>query len=146
MDNAQKAFENMVSRKTNCAQAVFSALSKEYGLTEDQALAIAQGFGAGMGLTGRTCGAVSGAYMALGLSRKTIPANPREHVDKTYELMAEFDRRFKALHGSTNCTELTGYNLGIAEEAAKGREKGVFVTECPIFVRDAVKIVESLLK
>jgi len=99
-----------------------------------------------MAHTGRTCGAVSGAYLALGLAQKTTVEKPRENIEKTYELMAEFDRKFKALHSSLNCTELTGYNLGVPEEADKARDNKVFTTKCPIFVRDAVKILESLLK
>jgi len=145
MDKAQKAFENMFSRKTNCAQAVFSALSKEYGLKEDQALAIAQAFGSGMRVNS-ICGAVTGAYMVLGLAKPPSKENPRQNMDKTNALAAEFNRRFKELYGSVNCTDLLGYNLTNPEETAEARGKGFFVTKCPEFVRDSVKIVESLLK
>jgi C_GCAxxG_C_C family probable redox protein len=144
-DRAQEAYEIMANRRMNCAQAVFSSFCKEYGLSENLALSLAQGLGGGMAHTGRTCGAVSGAYLALGLAQKTTGEKPREHIDKTYELVAEFDRKFKALHGSLNCTELTGYNLSIPEESAKAREKGVFTAVCPVLVRDSVKILEGLL-
>ena len=145
-DRASEAFEIMFNRKMNCAQAVLSSFCKEYGLAENQALRLAQGFGGGMAHTGRTCGAVSSAYLVLGLAQKTASENPRENIDKTYALMAEFDKKFQALHGSLTCTELVGYDLSVPEEAAEAREKQVFTTKCPNFVRDAVKIVESLLK
>ena len=79
-----------------------------------------------------------------------IPAsagNARVNIEKTYALIGEFNRKFKALHGSLNCTELIGYDLSKPEEVAKAREAKVFIdTKCPNYVRDAVKIVERLLK
>jgi C_GCAxxG_C_C family probable redox protein len=144
-DKAQAAFEIMSGRKMNCAQAVLTAFGEDFGLERNLALQLAQGFGGGMGHTGRTCGAVSGAYLTLGLSQKITSGNPRENTDKTYALMAEFDRKFKSLHGSLNCTELTGYDLSLSGQLAEAREKQVFATKCPNFVRDAVNIVEGLL-
>ncbi len=145
-DKAKEAYEIMVNRKMNCAQTVFSTFCEELGLERTISLQIAQGFGGGMGHTGQTCGAVAGAYMALGLAQKIAPESPRGKIEKTYELINEFNRQFKALHGSLNCTALTGYNLSKPEEAAKAREKGVFTTKCPVFVQDAVRITEGLLK
>ena len=136
----------MSSRRMNCAQAVFTSFCDDFGIEENLALRVSQGFGGGMGHTGGTCGAVTGAYMALGLAQKFTADNPRENIEKVYALVSEFNRKFKALHGSLNCTELTGYDLSIPEKMAEAREKGVFATKCPIFVRDAVKIAETLLE
>ena len=144
-DRPGKARETMLGHKMNCAQAVFTSFSEDLGVDLKTALRLAQGFGGGMHIGG-TCGAVTGAYMALGLAQKFNPDNPREMVDKTYDLMREFNRRFNAVHGALNCTELTGYDLTRPEEAEKARAAGVFATRCPDFVADAVKIVEELLK
>ncbi len=145
-DRVKKASETMKERKANCAQSVFTAFSSELGLKRKLALSVAQGFGGGMGHTDGTCGAVTGAYMALGLANPPSRDNARENIDKTYALIAKFNKQFKALHGSLNCTELLGYDLSRPKKAAEAREKGVFATKCPVFVGDAVKIVESLLK
>jgi C_GCAxxG_C_C family probable redox protein len=145
MDRAKKAFETMAGRKANCAQSVFTAFTDESGLQKEVALSIAQGFGGGMHMNS-ICGAVTGAYMALGLANPASKENPRQSIDKTYMLMTEFNKQFKALHGSLTCTGLLGYDLSIPEQSAEARESGLFTTKCPIFVRDAVKIVESLLK
>ena len=50
----------------NCSQAVLSTYSEQFGLDENAALKIATGFGGGMHING-TCGAVTGAFMVLGL-------------------------------------------------------------------------------
>ncbi len=145
MSRADKASSMIKERKGNCAQSVFTAFSGEMGLDEQTAFSIAQAFGGGMHI-GSTCGAVTGAYMALGLANPVSQASPKESAEKTAALLAEFTRRFRELHGAVNCTELLGYDLSIPEKAAEAREKGLFVTECPKFVGDAVKIVEELLK
>lgn len=50
----------------NCAQAVLIPFAQEAGLSEEQAFKMAAHFGSGM-RHGSTCGAVTGALMALGL-------------------------------------------------------------------------------
>jgi len=145
MDNIKKAYETMAARKANCAQSVLTAFSEDFGLNIDTAYNITQGFGGGMHINS-TCGAVTGAYMALGLANPVTKDNPRQNMDKVNALIAEFNRKFKELHGGLNCTELLGYDLSIPEQATKAREAGLFTTKCPEFVRDAAQIVESLLK
>ena len=56
-ETAKKQFEKGFS----CAPAVLSAYAEGLGLDEALALRIACGFGGGIGLMGKTCGAVAGA-------------------------------------------------------------------------------------
>jgi C_GCAxxG_C_C family probable redox protein len=146
MDRVNDAYVLMSTAKMNCAQTVLSMYCEQFGLERNLALKLAQGFGGGMGRTGNTCGAVTGAYMVLGLAQKLGSASPREIVEETYRLVREFNQRFNALHGSVICKELTGYDLNKPEELAEAREKKVFASRCPVFVRDSVQILETLLK
>jgi C_GCAxxG_C_C family probable redox protein len=139
-DRATACFEGGFS----CSQAVFTAFSAELGLDQETALKLAGGFGGGMGHTGYTCGAVSGAVMAIGLKHGKCRAEDNEAKAKTYALVQEFCRRFKARHGSLLCTELIGHDLSRPEEAEAAREAGKFKTVCPQLVRDAVEIVEEI--
>lgn len=136
----------MTERKSNCAQSVFRLFAEDLGLDENLALMISQGFGGGMGHTGSVCGAVTGAYMAMGLANPASKENPRQSVEKTYALVNEFEKRFKKLHGSVNCSELLSFDLTNPEQVVKAREAGVFTSLCPVFVADAVKIAEELMK
>jgi C_GCAxxG_C_C family probable redox protein len=135
----------MEARQANCAQSVFTAFSGGLGLDERTAYNIAQAFGGGMHINS-LCGAVTGAYMVLGLANPVSKENPRQSRNKLSSLRDEFNRRFREIYGTLNCTELTGYDLTIPEEAAKARENDIFVTKCPVFVSDAVKILEDLLE
>ena len=145
IDKSKNAYQTMESRKANCAQSVLTALCEDFGLKKDTAYSIAQGFGGGMHINS-TCGAVTGAFMVLGLANPVSKDNPRGSMDKFGALVAEFTRKFKELHGALNCTELLGYDVTKPEQAAEAHEKGLFLTKCPGFVGDAVKIMEDLLK
>ena len=58
---------DLFSSGYNCAQAVFAAVAPELGLDRVAALRVATGFGGGMGRLQRSCGAVTGSVMLLGL-------------------------------------------------------------------------------
>jgi len=129
----------------NCAQTILSTYCDIFGLDRLLALQLAQGFGRGMGRGNYNCGAVSGAYMIIGLAHKMSAANPREHVDKTYDLLQEFNRKFIEIHSSLVCRDLIGMDISTPEGLAEARDKSIFTTRCPVFVRDTGMILESIL-
>jgi len=145
MDRPAQAHDKLASHSMNCAQAVLTTFNEEYGLNKDLAMKIARAFGGGMGQSKGACGAVTGAYMVLGLALKPSGDYLKDRAQMG-GAMAEFNRKFTALHGSLNCTDLCGYDLTIPEQAAGARQKNVFGNVCPPLVRDAAKILEELLK
>jgi C_GCAxxG_C_C family probable redox protein len=58
--------ENYFSNHFNCSQSVLSAFASDLRLSIDNSLKVACAFGAGMGRQQHTCGAVTGALMAIG--------------------------------------------------------------------------------
>jgi C_GCAxxG_C_C family probable redox protein len=141
-DDAEAVFRSGIS----CAPAVFSVFAQDYGLDPAPARKIATGFGAGIAYNGQICGAVTGSILAIGLALGRATQEDIAARDRTYELVNELIREFMAKHGSVNCTELCGYDLSDPEQLAAAKEKKVFVTACPKFVRDAAQIAENLLK
>lgn len=140
-DHAVSVFQEGFS----CSQAVFSSSCEELGLDRERALKISTAFGGGMGHCGEACGAVTGALMAIGLKHGRTRADDREAKEKTYGFVQDFIRRFKSAHGSVNCTELIGYDLGTEEGIQNAREKNLFRTLCINFVRSAAEILDGLL-
>jgi C_GCAxxG_C_C family probable redox protein len=129
----------------NCSQAVLAAFAAELGLDREAALRVAAAFGGGMGRMGETCGAVTGALMALGLKYgQTVPED-KAAKEYTYALAREFAKRFRARHGSTLCRELLGYDLGTPEGLQAVREKGLHDSVCVGLVGDSAEIVEQML-
>jgi C_GCAxxG_C_C family probable redox protein len=129
----------------SCSQAVLAALSEQLGLERDKALRISQSFGGGMARMGLTCGAVTGALMVIGLKYGRTRAEDEGSREKTYALVQDFIRQFKARHGSIVCNDLIGADIGTAEGHDLAAARGVFEFLCPKYVRDAVEIVEKIL-
>jgi C_GCAxxG_C_C family probable redox protein len=141
-DDAHRAF----LKRFTCSAAVFSAFSGEMGLDPDTAKKIACGFGGGISHTGNICGAVSGAIMVIGLKYGKCVEGDDAATQKTRALVRQFLDAFIQKNGSVNCTELLGYNLNIPEEYAQARDEEIFVTKCPLLVRDAADNLEKILK
>jgi len=115
------------------------------GLDRELALEVAGAFGGGMARMGETCGAVTGAFMVIGLKYGMTKAKDEGARDKTYKLAQELVTRFRSRHGSMVCRELLGYDLSNPEGRKAAFDKGLFFTLCPHLVRDAVEILEQLL-
>jgi len=131
----------------NCSESVLSVFAKDYGLSVSKAQKIASGFGGGIGRMAETCGAVTGAVMAIGLhSGMYYPKDPFKSNEVTYQLVGEFLRRFKAKHNTVICRELLGYDISNRQTLLEVRKLGLFRSVCPQFVKDAVEIAEALIK
>jgi len=141
-EKAKKQFEKGFS----CAPAVLSAYAERLGLEETLALRIACGFGGGIGHTGRTCGAVTGAVMVIGLKHGQADLADEESRQKTHELIKKFIDKFTKLHGSIECRELIGYDLSNSAGLKLARQSGIFQKECAGFVHDAARILEDILQ
>ena len=128
----------------SCAQAVLSAYGPQLGLDRETALRVAGAFGGGMGHLGRTCGAVTGAFMVIGLKYGKTRAEDNETRDKAYSLVVEFADRFRSRNGSIVCKELLGCDISVPEEYELAKEKGLFTALCPKLVRDAAEIIEQM--
>jgi len=129
----------------NCAQSVFSSYATQYGLDKDTALKLSTGFGGGMGRMQNTCGAVSGAFMVIGLRYGMGINSDREARDKTYEVVREFTNRFQKIHGSINCKELLGCDISTLEGREYYNQNDFFEKKCLEYVKDSAKILEEIL-
>jgi C_GCAxxG_C_C family probable redox protein len=98
-----------------------------------------------MGRSRQTCGAVTGALMAIGLHAGTVDAADREGKDRCYRLAHLFIERFTARHASVNCSELLGLDLGTPDGFAAAMARDIHHNVCPAFVRSAAELLEELL-
>ncbi|MEJ2251419.1 MAG: C-GCAxxG-C-C family protein [Candidatus Lokiarchaeota archaeon] len=143
MDNVQKAL-NYFNSRFNCAQSVFAAFSEELGLETSKALKIASGFGGGLARNGKTCGAVTGALMAIGLKYGHYKENDQVSNDITYESVNNFISEFSKKHGTIECKELLGIDISNQEGLEKAKKLNYFESKCPNFVKDAATIVSEI--
>jgi len=127
--------------KFNCSQTVFSLFADELDIDEKTALKIASGFGGGMACA-ETCGAVTGAYMVIGMKHGHAVSDPDKKANTKLQIQ-KFNQKFKNVHGSLICKELTGYDISTPEGSVAANEKAVFKTLCPKFIKTACHILET---
>jgi len=135
-------------RGFGCAQAVLATYAGDFGLDERLALKLATGFGSGMGRMCEVCGALTGAFMVIGLKygkESTDGTRYGSETETTYRLVADVAAKFKQRNGSIYCRELIGYDLMDPVERAKVVELGLFKTTCRKCILDAVEILEATL-
>jgi C_GCAxxG_C_C family probable redox protein len=105
---------------------------------------VASGFGGGLGGLQEACGAVTGACMAIGLKYGEKVDDPQSR-QKIYELVQEFGREFKSRNKAITCRDLLEFDISTKTGMKEARDKGIFKTKCPGFVRDAVEILEKFM-
>ena len=127
----------------NCAQAVFSSFSEEYGLGAATALKIAGGLGSGA-RKGELCGAVSGAVLVIGLKHGQQTKEDTGAKQKCAEETEEFMRRFLSANGSIVCRDLLECDVSTLEGREKALAKKLFATRCKGFVVSAIEILEDM--
>jgi len=145
MDNKIENANQCFNSGFNCAQSVFSAFCEDFGLDKSYALKIACSFGAGMGYMCEACGAVTGAFMVLGLIYGQNIEGDTDSRAQTYLLVKEFSSRFKKINRSINCKELLNCDLSDELQLNTARQSGLFKTKCPKYIRDAVGILEEMI-
>ena len=140
MSRAQQEKENFMNG-LNCTQAVVLAFADLTGVPEETLKAAALPLGGGLGRLRETCGAVSGAAMALGL---LFPGTGKPEM---YALVQEMARRFRERYPSLNCGQLlSGAGLAVdrAPDPERRTQEYYRKRPCPELVYDAAAIVEAI--
>jgi len=131
----------------NCAQSVVLAFKDELGLDERTLLTMASPFGGGMGRLREVCGAVSGAFIVLGLKFGYVSAEDYEGKKRLYGYVQEVGNRFKTLNGSYICSELVGLPAGADKPAPEKRTDEYYKKRpCADLVGDAAEILERFIE
>jgi C_GCAxxG_C_C family probable redox protein len=144
MDRVNDAI-NSFNNGFNCAQAVLTAFSKDMGLDDELAFKISCGFGGGMGRLQATCGAITGAYMAIGLKYGKSKKEDLTNQDLTYQQVRDFNDQFIRLHKTTNCRDLLNCDLRTDEGQDFFKKNGLKVKICEKCIKNAVQILETII-
>jgi C_GCAxxG_C_C family probable redox protein len=129
----------------NCAQSILGSFCTKYGLDKHTALKITTGFGGGMGRSQRTCGAITGSYMVLGLKYGMGLERNKGATERTYNYINEFSDRFKKEFGSLMCKDLLNCDISTPEGREYYDQHNFFEKKCLQYVKKAAEILEILL-
>lgn len=142
--------ESMIREKFikgyDCSQVVLSYFAERLGITEEMANKVSACFGGGM-MHGDTCGAFTGAIMAVGLKYghwdvNTLLRQKEEMMNKYAEFRALFleNVRNKQLQ-----MKLLGYDVSLPEQLEEALSSGRMLDFCPKVVESVIEILEEIL-
>lgn len=134
MNKKEEALENFKT-KYNCSQTVLDVFCEELGLDKETAKKLSIGFGGGA-LRGELCGTVSAGIMVLGL----------KYGDGAKPYIDEFESRMEELYGSIRCENMLGFNVSHKQGPTEEVRHELKSSICPEIVKDAVDILEELLR
>ncbi len=132
MEERQERAVALHNKGYNCAQAVVCAYCDLFGLDEQTAYKMAEGFGLGMGVM-EVCGALTGGFMLAGAKCSAGTDAPGTTKGKTYRVTRAMWQGFAAQNGTVYCREL------------KGVQTGTVLRPCPDCIRDGCALVEKML-
>ena len=129
----------------NCAQSVVGVFADRIGLTVDKLMAMAGGFGGGVGGSHtELCGAVSGGILALSLLYPHTDGADKAGKQRVYAKGKEFRRRFEEVFSFTRCGDLLNARPGITEKTHAAARLGI-TAHCDIMIVTAVELLEQML-
>ncbi len=140
--------EELFMQGFNCCQAVVAAYADIYGYTEEQALRMSAGFGAGIGRMRMSCGAFNALALLAGLDCGSVTPGDREGKSYNYKVVQELAARFKEEHGSLICAELLKLKKGapLTYEASERTAEYYKTRPCVNQIVSAAKIYADYLE
>jgi C_GCAxxG_C_C family probable redox protein len=128
----------------HCSQQVLAEWAEKLGYDRDAASRMAAPFGGGM-FRGDTCGAVSGAMIAIGTKYGHCKPGDADGNAAMMEKVAAFQKEFIARNGSTICRELVGHDFSKEGELEKAMENGKVFEICPKLVQSSLEILNEIM-
>ena len=133
----------------NCAQSTFLALSEQFGLGNDDMVKALTAI-PGIAERGETCGAVTGALLALGLVYGRENLSDWQAYRDSLKPTNEFCDRFVSEMGSTMCSDIVALKFGKRLDLRKSEDLAQFqesdaTAKCGKVVQTAVKIAADII-
>jgi C_GCAxxG_C_C family probable redox protein len=145
MKPSEKAIK-LYKEEYNCSQAVLSAYAEELGIDEQTVIRVASAFGGGIARTGKTCGAVTGALMVLGMKEWNSEKEKEEAKQHVYKLSNQLMEEFKDRNKTLNCEELLGVSVSTPEGRAVVKANNLTGKVCHRIINDVTEILDKLLR
>ncbi len=124
----------------NCSQSTAAPFSVEMACDFNCVVKTASSFGGGMGKMGEVCGALTGAFMAIGAIKGYDDPKDKLLKEQHYKLIQQMAARFKDENGSLLCREL----LLLSETHPKPTTRPPH-KRCEYYVSFAASLVEDEL-
>lgn len=121
-----------------CAETTFVVLKAAFGLDEPADPSPAMALNGGVAYGGGTCGAVTGAALAVGMLVGRRIADHRQAKLVARELTADLMDAFRSAHGALDCRDLLGIDLRVSGAHEAFIASGVWRDQCMAQIEFAV--------
>ena len=113
-----------------CAETTLRVLAEAYGLPDAADTSPAMALNGGIAYSGATCGAITGAAMAVGRLEASRIASHDEAKRAARSVTQDLIAAFEAEFGATTCRALTGLDLRTDEGHRAFIDDGAWRTGC----------------
>jgi C_GCAxxG_C_C family probable redox protein len=144
MNKVDLAFDRLKTGYS-CSQSVFSVFADDLGIDLETSLKVSSAFGGGIAGMGKTCGAVTGALMALGIKYGSAVASKNHEENEIIKYAEVFLDRIRSETGTVACRDILGVDLGIPEALKTAQEKNLFETNCPPYIVRVIRLADDIL-
>lgn len=141
MTSAEFAEQEMMHKDVPCSQTVIKRFAERRGWNAEELIAAAVPFVPGMGGNAAPCGAVTGAYMVLGLHAYSLT----EGLEKAVQMHAAFTQQFLEKYGTLVCGQLLGHDITTPEGHRAYVEQGLLPSICVPIVADTLDVLERMI-
>jgi C_GCAxxG_C_C family probable redox protein len=133
----EKALKYFTQENRACSESVLLAGSECLGVKSDFIPGIATGLAGGIGMQGKTCGAVTGAAMVLSLAaaQKKDPMAKMKTMEAVGRLYTNIEKKI----GTASCREITGVDLTKPE--GKKEIQGLKESKCVPALQAAAELL-----
>lgn len=147
MESRVEKAKQLFTDGCNCAQAVAAAYADCFGMSFEDAMRASEAFGGGLGRLRRTCGAVSGMCMLVGLKYSKGQPNDLDTRALIYEKVQYLVKRFEQMNSTSICGDLLGENRPNDNGATPTTRNNEFYQKRPCIgcVEDCARLVEEVL-
>ena len=133
------------SKGFDCSQIVLAEVAGDYGLDTETARKAAACFGGGMWCAD-CCGALTGAFMAVGLKYGHAAPNETDKKDRALTIMGQLRKKFVQKYHATECRCILGHDLSNPDEMQQIIYKGLIASICPDVIVDTMDILNGYLE
>ncbi|KAF0152495.1 MAG: CGCAxxGCC family protein [Ignavibacteria bacterium] len=145
MNPSEKTIK-LYKEEYNCSQAILAAYAEELGIDEQTAIRVSSSFGGGIARTGKTCGAITGALMVLGMKEWNSEVEKEEAKQHVYELSNKLMEEFRDRNKTLYCEELLGVSVSTLEGRAVVKANNLTVKVCHRVINDATEILDKIIQ
>jgi len=125
-----------------CSQAVLLGFADDFNLDDKTAKLISSTFGGGMGRLREKCGALTGAFMVLGLAYGNTEPLDMETKLAAYKKVREIDKLMLEKYETTMCAEILKKYVKKEDDVAQRKHHQII---CRKVVAQAIEFVYDML-